>query len=309
MSEERFVCPEGTVESADKVLALAFPKTSRSRIKKAIEEGKIRRENGSPLDPKSKLAPGEFLTVDLAPVQTKIHRPADIPLSVLHEDKDLIVLDKASGMVVHPGDGTGEDTLVHALLHHCKSSLCPVGEPDRPGIVHRLDKETSGVMVVAKTEKAHHSLVSQFSQRKTGKVYHALVAGHPSSDKGELSLPIGRHPKFRVKMAVVEKGGKPAHTKWMTLSSYREKFALVECRISTGRTHQIRVHLSSINHPIAGDCVYGYKASKNHGYEFPRVMLHSHRLSFIHPQSDERLSFCAPIPKDFESALSKLTVL
>ena len=309
MSEERFVCPEGPVERADKILAVAFPETSRSRIKKAIDEGKIRRENGSPLDPKSKLTPGEFLMVDLAPARTKIHSPSPIPLSVLFEDDDLIVLDKASGMVVHPGDGTGDDTLVHALLHHCQGSLCPVGEPDRPGIVHRLDKETSGVMVVAKTEKAHHSLVSQFSQRTTGKVYHALVAGHPQPGKGEVSLPIGRHPKIRVKMAVVEKGGKPAHTQWLTLSSYREKFALIECRISTGRTHQIRVHLSSLNHPIAGDSVYGYKASKNHGYEFPRVMLHAQGLSFIHPQSEERLSFSAPIPKDFESALSLLTVL
>ena len=309
MSEERFLCPEGPVERADKVLALAFPETSRSRIKRAIEERKIRREDGSPLDPKSKLAPGEFLLVDLVPVQKQIHSPVAIPLSVIFEDDELIVIDKASGMVVHPGDGTGEDTLVHALLHHCPGSLCPVGAPDRPGIVHRLDKETSGVMVVAKTEKAYHSLVAQFSQRTTGKVYHALVAGHPHPDKGEVSLPIGRHPKVRVKMAVVEKGGKPAHTQWKTLSSYREKFALIECRISTGRTHQIRVHLSSLNHPIAGDSVYGYKASKNQGYHFPRVMLHAQFLSFIHPQSGDELSFSAPVPKDFESALSMLTVL
>ena len=309
MSEERFLCPEGPVERADKVLALAFPKTSRSRIKRAIEEGKIRREDGSPLDPKSKLAPGEFLLVDLAPAQKQIHSPVAIPLSVIFEDDELIVIDKASGMVVHPGDGTGEDTLIHALLHHCAGSLCPVGEPDRPGIVHRLDKETSGVMVVAKTEKAYHSLVAQFSQRTTGKVYHALVAGHPHPGKGEVSLPIGRHPKVRVKMAVVEKGGKPAHTQWKTLSSYREKFALIECRITTGRTHQIRVHLSSLNHPIAGDSVYGYKASKNQGYHFPRVMLHAQCLSFLHPQSGDELSFAAPVPRDFESALSMLTVL
>jgi len=309
MTEKRFLCPEGPVERADKVLALAFPETSRSRIKRAIEEGKIRREDGSPLDPKSKLAPGEFLMVDLTPVQKQIHSPASIPLSVLFEDEDLIVINKASGMVVHPGDGTGEDTLVHALLHHCPDSICPIGLPDRPGIVHRLDKETSGVMVVAKTEKTYHGLVAQFAQRTTGKVYHALVAGHVHPREGELSLPVGRHPKIRVKMAVVEKGGKPAHTQWKTLSSYKEKFTLIECLITTGRTHQIRVHLSSLNHPLAGDSTYGYKATKNDGYTFARVMLHAQFLSFLHPKSEARLSFSAPIPDDFESALSTLTLL
>ena len=308
MSEERFLCPDGSVDRADKVLASAFPETSRSRIKRAIEEGQIRRENGSPLDPKSKLSPGECLIVDLTPPEKQIHSPVPIPLSVIYEDEDLIVIDKVSGMVVHPGEGTGEDTLVHALLHHCKSELCPIGVPDRPGIVHRLDKETSGVMVVAKTEKAYHSLVSQFSQRTTGKLYHALVAGRPQSDKGEISFPIGRHPKVRVKMAVVEKGGKPAHTQWKVLSSYKEKFSLVECRISTGRTHQIRVHLSSSGHPLAGDSTYGYKSSKYGGYRFPRVMLHAQSLRFLHPLSGKQLTFSTPVPKDFESALSLLTI-
>jgi 23S rRNA pseudouridine1911/1915/1917 synthase len=309
MSEEHFLCPEGPVDRADKVLALAFPETSRSQIKRAIEAGKIRREDGSPLDPKSKLAAGESLMVDLTPAQKQIHPPVPIPLSILFEDEELIVIDKASGMVVHPGGGTGEDTLVHALLHHCQGSLCSIGAPDRPGIVHRLDKETSGVMVVAKTEKAYHSLVAQFSERTIGKVYHALVAGHPYPNQGEVSLPIGRHPKVRVKMAVVEKGGKPAHTEWKTLSLYGEKFALIECRIRTGRTHQIRVHFSCLNHPLAGDSTYGYKASKNEGYFFPRVMLHARSLSFLHPQSGEELSFSTPIPDDFESALSVLTAL
>jgi 23S rRNA pseudouridine1911/1915/1917 synthase len=309
MSEERFLCPDGTNGRADKVLACAFPQTSRSQIKRAIESGKIRREDGNPLDPKSKLIPGDSLVVDLSPSKSQVHSPVPIPLSILFEDENLIVIDKAAGMVVHPGDGTGEDTLVHALLHHCQGSLCPIGAPNRPGIVHRLDKGTSGVMVVAKTEQAYHSLVGQFSERTTGKVYQALVAGHPHPPDGEISLPIGRHPKIRVKMAVVEKGGKPAHTEWKTLSLYAEKFALLECRIHTGRTHQIRVHLSSMNHPLAGDSTYGYKASKNAGHLFPRVMLHARALSFVHPQSGDTLSFSAPIPKDFEFALSELTPL
>jgi 23S rRNA pseudouridine1911/1915/1917 synthase len=307
MSEERFLCPDGTCDRADKVLASAFPQTSRSQIKRAIEAGKIRREDGNPLDPKSKLTCGDSLIVDLSRSQSQVHSPVPIPLAVLLEDDDLIVIDKAAGMVVHPGDGTGEDTLVHALLHHCQGSLCPVGAPDRPGIVHRLDKETSGVMVVAKTEKAYHSLVAQFSERTTGKIYRALVAGHPHPPEGEIALPIGRHHKVRVKMAVVDKGGKPAHTEWKTLSLYTEKFALLECRISTGRTHQIRVHLSSMNHPLAGDSTYGYKASKNEGHHFPRVMLHARTLNFVHPQSGDELSFTAPIPNDFQTALSTLT--
>ena len=309
MSEERFLCPDGTNDRADKVLASAFPQTSRSQIKRAIESGKIRREDGNPLDPKSKLIPGDSLVVDLSPSKSQVHSPVPIPLSILFEDDNLIVIDKAAGMVVHPGDGTGEDTLVHALLHHCQGSLCSVGAPDRPGIVHRLDKETSGVMVVAKTEQAYHSLVGQFSERTTGKIYHALVAGHPHPSEGEVALPIGRHQKVRVKMAVVDKGGKPAHTEWKTLSLYTEKFALLECRIRTGRTHQIRVHLSFMNHPLAGDSTYGYKASKNEGHLFPRVMLHARNLSFLHPQSGDELSFSAPIPKDFQTAVSALTSL
>lgn len=309
MSEQRFLCPDGTFDRADKVLAAAFPQASRSQIKRAIESGKIRREVGPPLEPKSKLTCGDPLIVDLSLPQSQVHSPVPIPLAVLFEDEDLIVIDKISGMVVHPGDGTGEDTLVHALLHHCPGSLCPVGAPDRPGIVHRLDKETSGVMVVAKTEMAYHSLVTQFSERTTGKVYHALVAGHPHPSDGEIFLPIGRHHKVRVKMAVVNKGGKPAHTEWKTLSLFAEKFALLECRIHTGRTHQIRVHLSSMNHPLAGDSTYGYKSSKNEGHHFSRVMLHARTLNFVHPQSGDELSFSAPIPKDFQTAISELTSL
>lgn len=309
MSEEHFRCPDGVCDRVDKILATAFPFVSRSQIKRAIESGKIRREDGIRLDPKSKLASGDSLIVDLVPLKSEVHQPVALPLSVLFEDEDLIVLDKAAGMVVHPGDGTGKDTLVHALLHHCGDSLCSIGSPDRPGIVHRLDKETSGVMVVAKTEKAHHSLARQFSERKTGKLYQALVAGHPRLSKGDISLPIGRHPKIRVKMAIVEKGGKSAHTEWNTISLYAEKFALLECRIHTGRTHQIRVHLSAINHPIAGDSTYGYRASKNEGNHFPRVMLHARILTFFHPQSGDALSFSAPLPTDFQSAISALSSL
>ena len=162
-------------------------------------------------------------------------------------------------------------------------------------------------MVVAKSERAYRSLVEQFSARTIGKAYQAIVSGRPSLPEGEVSLPIGRHPKVRVKMAVVEKGGKPAHTKWKTLSLFAENFALLECRIRTGRTHQIRVHLASLNLPIAGDSTYGYKASRNEGRRFPRVMLHAGFLNFVHPQSGKQLSFEAPVPRDFRSVLSSFT--
>ncbi|HAW99095.1 MAG TPA: RluA family pseudouridine synthase, partial [Opitutae bacterium] len=309
MPDIPFSCPEGPPERADKVLATAFHGSSRAQIQRAMEAGRIRREDGSGLAPKSRLFPGDRLLVDLSHPQVKPLRPVPIPLKILFEDPDLLVVDKAAGMVVHPGDGTREDTLVHALLHHCGGEVCPVGAPDRPGIVHRLDKDTSGVMVVAKSERAHRSLVDQFSERKPGKVYLALVAGHPKKKKGEIALPIGRHPKVRVKMAVAEKGGKPAHTDWELLTRFREGFALVECSIRTGRTHQIRVHMSSLNHPLAGDATYGYKPSKNDGFSFPRVMLHAKNLRILHPATEEELSFEAPLPKDYEVVLDGLNPL
>ena len=309
MSDEVFFCPDGPAQRADKILASAFPDVSRSRIKRAIESGQIRRADGTLMDPKSKLKKGDCLLINLFVPQDEGPSPVAIPLNVIFEDESVVVVDKAPGMIVHPGDGTGEDTLVHALLHHCPEGLSPTGGPDRPGIVHRLDKETSGAIVVAKTDKAYHCLVRQFSERKTGKVYDALVGGHPRLPKGEVSLPIGRHPKIRVKMAVVEKGGKPAHTEWKTQLVFQEGFALLECRILTGRTHQIRVHLSSQNHPLAGDATYGYNPNKYANRHFPRVMLHARQLTFCHPETEDELSFTAPMPDDFKAVLSSLSAL
>jgi len=207
--------------------------------------------------------------------------------------------------VVHPGDGTDDKTLVHALLHHCPDHLSPVGAPLRPGIVHRLDKDTSGVMVVAKTEVAHLSLADQFANRQTSKFYQAIVCGK-LSQSGEFNQPIGRHPTVRVKMAISEKG-KPALTRWKTKRVFRDSFAHVECEILTGRTHQIRVHFSANGHPLAGDLTYGYRERMGGAGLFPRVMLHAWKLSIEHPESQEVKDFCAPIPEDFSVCLASLS--
>ena len=306
MSEQTFIVPEdASPERADKLLAGHFPETSRSAIRRAIESGKIRRSGGELLHPKNKLNSGDALLVDLSSDPAPILCPVDLPLEILHEDECLVVVNKSPGMVVHPGDGTGEDTLVHALLHHCQGRLSSIGSPNRPGIVHRLDKETSGAIVVAKTDPAHHALASQFAERETGKEYLALVADVPREESGSVTLPIGRHPTIRVKMTVTEHG-KPAHTDWEVAETFGDLASLLRCRIHTGRTHQIRVHLASLGHPILGDVTYGYKPARVQVPPVPRVVLHAQRLSFTHPGNGQPFTCAAPIPKDFSDYLALL---
>ena len=300
-----FEVPASTEGRADKVLAIAFPDTSRSVIKQAIKEGRVHREDGSFIVPKTKLRAGEVLVVDLARPKVAKLKPFGYKLDILHEDDQMVVINKPTGMVVHPGDGTDDNTLVHALLHHCPKELCPVGAPDRPGIVHRLDKETSGVMVVAKKESAYHNLVDQFSNRLVSKRYSALVAGKMKSSKGSFTEPIGRHPKVRVKMAVVP-NGKNAHTDWVLSESYTDNFSLVDCDLKTGRTHQIRVHLSHAGHPLIGDVTYGYNPNKTSLFKEVRVMLHARELSFNHPSTSKAVSFSASIPEDMNILIEKL---
>ena len=306
MSATTFVVPEDAhPERVDKLLARSFPEVSRGAIQRSIEMGRTQRKGGEALQSKQKLLPGDVLLVDFTPETVPGLRPVEIPLEILHEDEDIVVLNKSSGMVVHPGDGTGEDTLVHALLHHCGDNLSHTGAPERPGIVHRLDKETSGVMVVAKTDVAHKVLAERFSSREIVKKYLAVVVGVPGECKGSIRLPIGRHPKVRVKMAVSE-NGKPAHTDWEVVEGFGGENALVECLIHTGRTHQIRVHLSYLGHAIAGDLTYGYKPGRQMGLEAPRVLLHAHSLCFAHPVSGEQVSYEAELPGDFENYTSAL---
>ena len=304
MAEEKFICPEGSSERVDKILSQAFPEKSRALIQKAIEKKKVRRVDGSFLESKTKINSGDELIIDLTRDETVSLMPKNIPLEVLYEDDQILVINKASGMVVHPGDGTKDDTLIHSLLYHYPNGLCPVGAPNRPGIVHRLDKETSGVMVIAKTEHAYHFLVEQFAKRKTEKEYRALAHGFFPTVKGKIDQPIGRHPKNRVRMAVVEHG-KAALTEWEAMKKYAELFTLLKVKIHTGRTHQIRVHFSHLGHPLAGDLSYGAKKNESFG----RVMLHAHYLSFMHPLKLEKLNFCAELPPDFQHSLGTLSIV
>jgi 23S rRNA pseudouridine1911/1915/1917 synthase len=304
VAEEKFICPEGSSERVDKILSQAFPEKSRALIQKAIEKKKVRRVDGSFLESKTKINSGDELIIDLTRDETVSLMPKNIPLEVLYEDDQILVINKASGMVVHPGDGTKDDTLIHSLLYHYPNGLCPVGAPNRPGIVHRLDKETSGVMVIAKTEHAYHFLVEQFAKRKTEKEYRALAHGFFPTVKGKIDQPIGRHPKNRVRMAVVEHG-KAALTEWEAMKKYAELFTLLKVKIHTGRTHQIRVHFSHLGHPLAGDLTYGAKKNESFG----RVMLHAHYLSFMHPLKLEKLNFCAELPPDFQHSLGTLSIV
>ncbi|MDD5758426.1 MAG: RluA family pseudouridine synthase [Desulfobulbaceae bacterium] len=231
--------------------------------------------------------------------------PEPIDLTIIHEDSHLLVLSKPPGLVVHPACGNMTGTLVHGLLHHC-SDLSGINGQVRPGIVHRLDKDTSGVMVVAKNDLAHHCLAEQFKNKTAKKIYHAILDGVPSTEQGQVCAPIGRHPVNRKKMAVVAERGRYALTQWKLLTSFGRSFSLVEISIETGRTHQIRVHMASIGLPVAGDLVYGKKKDRHAQLGIERQCLHASRLSFVHPATEERVSFSAAFPADMTAVLELL---
>lgn len=310
MAEERIVefqVPRDAVPGrADKLFASAFDDLSRARLQKAFEAGEVTFD-GRVVDKRFTIrGPGCLRAVLQAPAaEAESPRAVALPLHVVYEDASLLVVDKASGMTIHPGNGTEEDTLVHALLHHCGDSLSNVGGPERPGIVHRLDKETSGLIVVAKEDRAHHRLAEAFSGRNVFKRYRALVAGAPDKRSGSCVAPVGRHPVVRTRMAV-RPSGRPAHTDWEVEARYGNRAARLGCVLHTGRTHQIRVHLSDMRHPLLGDATYGFRASMLPGIEVPRVMLHSAELAFAHPESGARMSFEAPLPADFRDLGERL---
>ena len=227
--------------------------------------------------------------------------PEDIPLNVVYEDKDIIVVNKARGMVVHPAAGNPNGTLVNALLYHCRGELSGINGVIRPGIVHRLDKDTSGVMVAAKNDEAHKGLAAQIKAHSARRTYWALVHGNIAEEKGIVDGPIGRHPKDRIKMAVTFKGGREAVTHFRVLKRYGE-YTWIECKLETGRTHQIRVHMAYIGHPVVNDPLYGYKKD-----DFPieGQALHSHCLDLVHPVTGEAMHFEAPMPDDFAACLHR----
>jgi 23S rRNA pseudouridine1911/1915/1917 synthase len=289
---------------ADKALASAFPEHSRTAWQRAFDAGLVRR-SGVVLDQKDDVRGGDVVEYELPAVQPTELRAVAIPLDVLFEDKHLLVVNKAAGMVVHPGAGTGEDTLVHALLAHCAGGLSGVGGVERPGIVHRLDRETTGIIVVAKTDAAHRGLSEQFSERHLHKEYLAIVSGVPRLLSGTIDRSISRHPQHRHRMTTGE-GGKPARTDWKVEEAFPPAAALLRCHILTGRTHQIRVHLKSLGHPLLGDTIYGWKPHASLPVTPPRVMLHAEHLSFLHPITARSMEMRAPLPKDFAQMLEAL---
>jgi 23S rRNA pseudouridine1911/1915/1917 synthase len=251
------------------------------------------------------VAGGDVIEFSLPETTPSELKAVDIPLDVLFEDKHILAVNKPSGMVVHPGVATGEDTLVHALLAHCEGSLSGIGGVERPGIVHRLDKETTGVIVVAKSDKAHRALADQFASRTLTKEYLALVSGAPQLLSGTIDRAIARHPVHRHRMTVGE-GGKPARTDWEREEIFGDLAALIRCRIFTGRTHQIRVHLKSLGHPILGDALYGWKPHARVTPSPERVMLHAEHLVFTHPINGKEIDLRAPLPKDFQTTIKTL---
>jgi 23S rRNA pseudouridine1911/1915/1917 synthase len=304
---QTYTVPAGSRRTrADKVLAQAFPEHSRVALQRAFAAGLVRRE-GRALGQSDGVRAGETLEFGLPAVETAVLRPVDISLEVLCEDAHLLAINKPPGMVVHPGAGTGENTLVHALLAHCRGSLSGVGGVERPGIVHRLDKETSGVIIVAKTDAAHRGLAAQFAGRTVLKEYLALVGGVPALLGGGIKQPIGRHPRQRHRMAVLseERGGRVADTDWVLVEKFGKSAALLRCTLHTGRTHQIRVHLRSIGHPLLGDSAYGWKPDSKMPVP-PRVMLHAEHLALQHPITGKLLDLKAPVPKDFAAMIAAL---
>jgi 23S rRNA pseudouridine1911/1915/1917 synthase len=295
-------------ERLDVFLRGKFPAVSRGAIQRLIEEGHIR-VNRRTVKPTHTPRAGEQVEVHWPGARPAKAQPEEMPLDILYEDDALLVLNKPPGLVVHPAAGHEEHTLVNALLHRCAGQLSGIGGVARPGIVHRLDKETSGCLVVAKNDDTHLALSAQFAARKVRKIYHAIVCGEMQRDQGEIHAAIARHPSHRKRMAVDDDVGRDARTTYRVLERLRGA-TLVEAVLHTGRTHQLRVHFQFIGFPLVGDATYGNRQNQRLAelthYTAPRQMLHAGELSFIHPRTGQRLSFTAPRPADFLDALSAL---
>ncbi|MGZ5933433.1 MAG: RluA family pseudouridine synthase [Rhizomicrobium sp.] len=309
----------------DRFLASALGDISRSRLQQLIESGAVSHTRKTIRDGNFRVKPGEAYTVDVPPPAPAVPQGQDIPLEVVYEDKDLIVIEKPAGLVVHPAAGNPDGTLVNALIAHCGASLSGVGGVARPGIVHRLDKDTSGLLVAAKTQRAMGSLAKQFANHTIERAYHAVVWGAPRAGEGVVEGQIGRNPFDRKRMAVLRGGGKEARTRYRLIEKFgdpEKPFAsLIECRLETGRTHQIRVHLTHLGHPLIGDPSYGksrqaprpkttaqevaYAAASN----FPRQALHAYVLGFQHPTLHKTMRFESPWPADLAGLISALRSL
>ena len=289
---------------------------TRSKIQALIKNGHVK-VNNTPSKSSYRLKAGDQILVSIPPAPSQLLKPEAVEFRIVHEDSSLIVVDKPAGVVVHPGPGHATGTLVHGLIRHCRD-LSRVGGVYRPGIVHRLDKDTSGLIVAAKNDQSHAFLAHQFKTGRVRKQYVAIVHGQIKTDGGEIDLPIARHPKKRKQMAVVPSGGRRALTVWRKVEVFHSYFSLLLISIKTGRTHQIRVHLSHIGHPVVGDSVYGY--GRNRWKRHPlykagvlpaidRQMLHAKKLGFIHPVEGQYMEFKSPIPGDMDRVIQSLKSL
>ncbi len=296
----------------DRALAAALPTISRERLKALISSGGVRDEEGKQVrDPSSKAQAGAY-EVRVPEPRAAHNEPQDIALEIVHEDDHLLVVDKPAGMVVHPAAGNFDGTLVNALLHHCAGRLSSIGGVARPGIVHRIDKDTSGLLVVAKTDIAHEGLSAQFARHSIDRRYQAIASGIPNPPGGSVDAPLARSSTNRQKMAIVDEGrGKRAVTHYRLVKPLRES-ALIECRLETGRTHQVRVHMASLGHPLLGDPVYGRTKIAHRDLlnrlEFRRQALHAAELGFLHPVSKENLAFKSALPSDMQELFRALSV-
>ncbi len=308
---------EAAGQRADRYLAEASLVLSRSRVKGLIEAGRATRDGVVFTQPAEPIRAGCLYELTQPEPVSATPLPQEIPFAILYEDRALIVLDKPAGLVVHPAPGNQDGTLVNALLAHCGNTLPGIGGERRPGIVHRLDRDTSGVMVVAKTEQALAALSAAFAVRDIERLYLALVWGIPSPSAGEIEGAIGRDPRDRKRMALVARGGKAALTRYRTKAVFQAAASLLECRLATGRTHQIRVHLSASGHPVVGDPVYLRRIpaisramsepARSLLLDFPRQALHAATLGFRHPITGAELRFETPPPPDFQALLTALS--
>ena len=293
--------PDREGERCDQFLSRQLPELSRSAAQRLLEEGAVT-SGGRPLKKSEKTAPGQVIEVVLSEPEPVDVLPQNIPLDVVYEDSDVIVVNKPVGMVVHPAPGHPDGTLVNALLYQCGNTLSGINGELRPGIVHRIDRDTSGLIIAAKNDKAHLALAEQLQDHSLARVYEAVAMGSFREDAGTVDAPIGRHPVDRKKMAIEPRNGRPAVTHWRVLARY-PGHTHVECRLETGRTHQIRVHLASIGHPLLGDTVYGSKKP------YPGLAgqcLHARKLIFRHPRTGERVELECPLPDWFQEVLDKL---
>lgn len=277
---------------------------SRSYIQKLIKESRVTINKNIQTKTKTAVQESDIVNVSLPDPKELEIKPQDIPLDILYEDNDVLVVNKPKGMVVHPAPGHYEDTLVNAVLYHCRDNLSGINGVLRPGIVHRIDKDTTGALIVCKNDKAHQKIADQLRAHTITRSYRAIVYNNFSEDEGMINAPIGRHPTNRKKRMVTEKNSKEAITHYKVLDHLNHKFNYIECRLETGRTHQIRAHMSHIGHPLLGDEVYGPANSKFKNLQ--GQTLHAATLGFIHPTTEEYMEFSAPLPDYFEKLLKTL---